>query len=179
MSYTEIHFLDADKEKSHMVGEVKNAFRGAMYVWNHIAIKYFGVESFPMFDESMRSKVWNAGKHKDVEEHDLFVLASTMDSAVILIEHKDYAVEMMRKFHDENPNSSIGEQADFIDSCESKNGCFAFCQTSVCEFWGLSWDDELDKDVYMDLDGDTFYFCAATQTKARLALTNKSDRVIR
>ena len=165
MSYTEVHFLDNDNEKSFQVGEIKNAFRGAMYVWNLISKKYFDLDGFPMFDENMMGKVWNAGDHKEVPEHELFVLSTTMDNATIPAEEKEYAVKMMRKFQEENPNSSIGEQADLIEACESTSGRFAFCQTSVTDFWGLEFNEETEEYEYMDLDGDIDYFCSVKQTK--------------
>jgi len=45
MSRTEIYLLEPDE---YELLEFKNAWRGAMYVWNDIAKRYCGFERFPL-----------------------------------------------------------------------------------------------------------------------------------
>lgn len=48
MSYTTIFFLKKDKVLS---SDFKNAFRGAMYVWNDFAKRYCEMDGFPLNNE--------------------------------------------------------------------------------------------------------------------------------
>lgn len=51
MSCTEIYVIG--ENHCEYQGECKNAWRGAMYVWNDVAKRYFGLEGFPSFDLAM------------------------------------------------------------------------------------------------------------------------------
>ena len=137
MSYTEIHIVSP--ESYELAGEVKNAWRGAMYVWNQIAQDHFGLESFPMFDEKMQGKVWNAGNHKAISEDEYVVLASTMDHASVKVKDAPRLIKAFRCYAADHPNSSLNEQADLIfealaDFNPSDDHLIMWTQTSVCEF---------------------------------------------
>ncbi len=69
MSYTEIFSISASH--CHSLGETKNAWRGAMYVWNQIAQKYFGLDSFPSFDADMQKRVWNANNEHQLTDAEI------------------------------------------------------------------------------------------------------------
>lgn len=130
MSYTEIYTLG--KEHCEQIGETKNAWRGAMYVWNEISIKYLGLERFPMFDESLQRKVWNAAKYYTLTDAEKIVLASTMDNVTVKKSDIPKLIEAFEEYHKENPNSSLSEQAEIIKNAELLDDhVIAWNQTSV------------------------------------------------
>lgn len=135
-------------EQPIFIGEARNAFRGAMYVWNDIAKRYFGLGGFPHFDDEMQRRVWNAGNEKPLTEAELIVLASTMDKAVV---EKAGIEKLLLAFNEYGPaheNSSIQEQAELISSNADKipdGYVLAWIQTSVCgDGWFGMWDEETD-----------------------------------
>jgi hypothetical protein len=157
MSRTELYRLGKNPE---CIGKVNNSWRGAMYVWTDIAKRYFGLEHFPMFDEAMRMKVWNAsGYHPNMPTHDRIVLASTMDNVVVYGRDMQRAIDAFEKYGAEHPNSSLSEQAKILRATEfGPDDAAAWNQTSVNEFWGYvhgeeSEDGEQDVSFY-DLKSD-------------------------
>lgn len=141
MSTTEIYKIGSPD--SGEIGEVKNAWRGAMYVWNDIAKRYCGLESFPLMGEK-QNEVWNAWQRDDMPRHEKIVLLSTMDNAVISHLSVNEAIQAFEKYGAEHPNSSLSEQANIMKSCDIKEGEYiGFCQTSVSDFWGIEeWNDD-------------------------------------
>lgn len=137
MSYTSI-FAVKDNEEPVFIGECRNAFRGAMYVWNDIAKRHFGLSGFPHFDEEMQRRVWNAGNEKDLTHAELITLASTMDKATVKKGDAETLIAAFKEYGRTHENSSIAEQAELI-----ANGLkevpddyrLAWIQTSVCDGW--------------------------------------------
>lgn len=144
MSSTLIYAVKQDEEPV-LIGEIKNAFRGAMYVWNDISTRYFDLEHFPHFDDEMQRRIWNAGNEKPLTEAEMIVLASTMDKAVV---GKDGVKKLVAAFNEyavAHEHSSIKEQADLIGAFPIKDGYLvAWTQTSVChDGWFKVWDDDV------------------------------------
>lgn len=135
MSYTELY--EIKDNKVFLIGEVKNAFKGAMYVWNQISKKYFGLDNFPLFDEDLRMKIWNAQKHNNLEPHEEIVLISTMDNVTVNKKDLEKLIEAFEKYGEEHKNSSFSEQARIIKCYLEKFGddsLLAWNQTSVNQF---------------------------------------------
>lgn len=133
MSYTEIYTVGKDHCKK--IGETRNAFRGAMYVWNHIAQQYFGLELFPSFDEELQRRIWNANNEHPLTDDEIIVLASTMDRVVVDYKDVDRLVSAFGAYAAKHPNSSFGEQAEIIKQADIQPGQkIAWCQTTVGEF---------------------------------------------
>lgn len=153
MSYTEIYSLS--KNHCNKIGEIKNAWRGAMYVWSNIAEKYFGLESFPFLDEAMQKRIWNAGNEHPLTDDELIVLASTMDRVTVKAKDIHRLVEAFDKYAEGNPNSSIAEQALVIKSAEiPDDSVIAFNQTSVGDFaFSPERNEDNDEYIYSDLSG--------------------------
>lgn len=157
MSCTTIYKIGKNVEE---VAEIQNAHRGAMYVWHETARKYFGLQSFPMFDEKMMSKVWNAHVDKNVSDHDAIVLASTMDKAVVDKDSIQDLIKAYEAYGAENENSSFLEQAEALKTVTLGDGEFiAWHQTSCGDFWvDLEWnEDEEDYDRYDPNAGDIHF----------------------
>ncbi|AUG84890.1 hypothetical protein Athena1_0010 [Vibrio phage Athena1] len=153
MSYTEIYSI-GDNHCCE-IGETQNAWRGAMYVWNQIAQKYFGLESFPHFDEEMQRRVWNANNEHTLTNAESIVLASTMDNVTVKAGDIPRLVVAFEEYAKDNPNSSIGEQAEIIKNSDLlPEQKIAWNQTSVCEFnFSSEYDEENDEYTYSDLSG--------------------------
>ena len=147
MSSTEI-YLVKDGAEPILIGRTRNAFRGAMYVWNDIARRYFGLESFPFFDESEMSKVWNAESTHNLSEHEKIVLNSTMDKITVKISDCEKLCDAFDAYATEHPNSSISEQSKIIRQYATENseadGVIAWTQTSVSEGWFTDYEEQDD-----------------------------------
>jgi hypothetical protein len=156
MSTTSIYRLGREPEE---IGEARNAWRGAMYVWNDIAQRYFGLPNFPMGRDEIASKIWNAHRHHDLPEHEAIVLMSTMDHATVRGRDASIVAEAFERYGREHPNSSLREQAEILRSAELQpNDYLAWQQTSVAEFWGCQWDGEKDEpDWYDPATGDKHF----------------------
>ena len=146
MSETIIYAVKQDEEPI-FIGECRNAWRGAMYVWNDIAKRYFGLDSFPMLDDDMRSKIWNAGDEKSLTDSELIVLASTMDKAVVKKEGISQLLSAFKEYGDIHENSSISDQAKLISDEEINipdGYSLAWVQTSVGEGWFKEYNEETE-----------------------------------
>lgn len=156
MSSTEIYSVG--ENHCEMIGGCQNAWRGAMYVWNDIAKRYFGLEHFPSMwgehEQKLASRIWNAHNEHDLPEHEQVVLTSTMDRVLIKATDAHRLVDAFEQYGKEHPNSSLSEQAEIIKKAlpELKDDQFiGFCQTSVADFhFAVQYDDE-ENEVYHDL----------------------------
>lgn len=150
MSCTEI-FAVKDGCEPILISEISNSWRGAMYVWNDIAKRYFGLNGFPFFDYEMRDRIWNAGNEKDLSTSEKIVLASTMDLATVNKDnfHKLYLA--FKGYESYNKDSSIGEQAEIIQDNIDKipdDYFIAWNQTSVNgDAWFSGFNEDEEKNI--------------------------------
>lgn len=151
MSYTEIYSVS--NKHCHLLGETKNAWRGAMYVWNQIAQKYFGLDCFPSFDTNMQKRIWNANNEHQLTDAEIIVLGSTMDRVLVKANDIPRLIEAFEQYGKEHPSSSLSEQAEIIKTVDmSENGCIGWCQTSVTSFhFEPTHIEEDDHYIYHDL----------------------------
>lgn len=165
MSTTSIFRLGANPEE---IGETRNAWRGAMYVWNDIAKRYFGLETFPMFGPQQK-QVWNAASTRRLPLHEAMVLLSTMDKATIRAEDINDVANLFEVYGREHPNSSLSEQASLLRKAQVSSGdLIAWQQTSVGEFWGQEWDEEFEEYRWYDTT-KTDHFDAYAEAKAAVS----------
>lgn len=150
MSSTEIYVIG--KNQCELIGETKNAWRGAMYVWNDIAKRYFGWGGFPTFGLVMQSRVWNAHNYHTLTRSERIVLASTMDRVTVKVSDIPQLLLAFNEYGAQHPNSSLTEQAALIAAGSFQDGQYlAWNQTSVNEFyWANGWDDN-NCPVYADI----------------------------
>lgn len=134
MSYTEIYRISKVK-KTKMVGEVKNAFRGAMAVWDALDKKYlppFTKYNMPfsrMIGDEIK-EVWALADDVRLSESERICLLSTFDNVYVLREDIPRLTKAMREFPH---SSSLLEQAEIIETLTKDKNCWAVCwnQTSV------------------------------------------------
>ena len=132
MSTTTIYKLGENAEE---IGETRNGHRAAMYVWNQIAKDYFNLEYFPMFDEKMAGKVWNAKQKDGLSDDEVIVLNSTMDKAVVGKDGVNRAVEAFRNYGKSHPASSYSEQADLLSGSRLADGEYPFRHYRTLTNW--------------------------------------------
>ena len=148
MSTTNIFRLGSEPRE---IASIKNSWRGAKYVWNDMAKRYWGLQSFPMFDDGNRSKVWNTYRHKKLPEHEKIVLLSTMDNAVVFGRDAKVVADAFERYGREHPDSSLIEQAETLRRAELKpDDAVAWQQTSVGEFWGGKYDEAAEDRLWYD-----------------------------
>jgi len=148
VSYTAIYKLGDDEQE---LANLKNSHRGAMYIWNDFAIRYFGLDRFPMFDMDEANEIWNAQSIKDIPEHEAIVMRTTMDKATVDSQGVGAVIAALKQYGEEHPTSNFSEQAQIIeDAAISGDSYIAWHQTSTSEFWGEGsvYDDDEDDYVY-------------------------------
>lgn len=162
MSYTEIFTFDK-KGNASQYGEVKNAFRGAMQVWNLLDFKYLPpfiptwALNLPVREERYHrssdfmggglKEVWSLFDNPDISETDKIVLGTTFDNVVVMKENLQSVIDAFRAFEGE---TSLKEQADILEEALNDEDVIAVAwnQTSVN---GGAWETG---DVFYDEDGD-------------------------
>lgn len=151
MSCTQIYAVT--KNSCRQVAEIRNAFRGAMYVWNDMSTRYFGLKSFPMFDPVMMNRIWNAQNEHEITDFEQVVLLSTMDRVVVNSADRGRLTDAFDRYAAAHPNSSLGEQSEAIKAFEFSDGeLISWCQTSVGDFqFAPEYNEETDDYKYSDL----------------------------
>ena len=154
MSYTEIYKFNKNGN-AEAIGEIRNAFRGAMAVWSSLEKKYLPefipewAKSFPaepgktysrissMNQEDMK-EIWGIVKHPDITDTHKIAMNSTFDNVVVKRENLERLLVAFREFEFE---TSLKEQADLIEAALKDDPellGIAWNQTSVC---GDTWDN--------------------------------------
>lgn len=157
MSYTTIYKMG---DNSSTIADISNGHRGAMYVWNQIAKKYFDQDRFPMFDEKLASKIWNAHKHAPLTDAETIVLMSTMDKSTVNNDGLSKLIAAFEVYGGEHDISSFSEQAEKLKNTKlSDNEFIGWQQTSCGEFWGeTGWDEETEEAIYYDPNVGDIHF---------------------
>ncbi len=158
MSYTEIYKFNKEGQ-AEMIGEVKNAFRGAMAVWTILEKKYLPkyVPSWAFdldkeysrmgtFDRGGAAQIWNLVDDSRLSEAEKIVLSSTFDNVVVMVADIPKLVAAFRAFEGD---TSLAEQADLIEGATDLIA-IAWNQTSVN---GDAWQS----DTSVIEDDDEFY----------------------
>ena len=152
MSCTELYRF-TNKGWPENIGEVKNAFRGAMSVWHILEEKYLPpynpewAKSLPASVKhehysrlSVRDKeedlqeIWDMYKNENMSENDRIVLLSTFDNAVVYRKDIPRLLAAFRHFEGE---TSLMEQALIIEGALEAKDTYAIAwnQTSVGDPW--------------------------------------------
>ena len=148
MSYTEIYKFGKDG-KAQFLGETKNAFRGAMCVWNVLDEKYLPPyipewsiklgedisdkryhRSGSMSPEPLK-EIWALFSDSNVSFEDKVVLGSTFDKVIVRKEDLPELIKAYKSFAD---FSSLPEQAELIEKAFEEDDdliAIGFNQTSV------------------------------------------------
>lgn len=130
-----------------MLAEVKNAWRGAMAVWNILDRKYLppfipdwakndaprqeGYFRMASMDTKEHQEIWDLRKSEKVSEIDKVVLLSTFDNVIVWKKDLPDLIEAFRKFEGE---TSLKEQADIIEKAFNEDKdliAIGWNQTSV------------------------------------------------
>jgi hypothetical protein len=160
MSYTEIFGFSKDGSL-YSAAEIRNAWRGAMAVWNKLDTKYLPVyrpdfvpswvpddkieahlgfkptRTSAMFDGEAMKSIWDLFKNEAIDRNERIVLGATFDRTIVMREHFDELISAFEAFEGE---TSLKEQAAVIREMLTDEDCIAvaFNQTSIN---GDSWDN--------------------------------------
>lgn len=145
MSCTEI-VVFTKSGRAKRLADVRNAWRGAMAVWNIMDERYLPAytpewargmpnqkERYSRMSDPIESKkVWDLFVNEKVSMVDRICMGSTLDWCVVLRKNIPELIDAFRKFEGE---SSLKEQADIIEAAfkDKKYIGVAWNQTSVCE----------------------------------------------
>jgi len=145
MSCTEIFGFNK-KGDAYKLGEIGNAFKGAMMVWNYLDKKYLP-KYYPEWakvlngskdelyyrtsDSEEIKKIWALFKSDKIALTDKIVLGSTFDNVIVKKENISKLLKTFREFEGE---TSLKEQADLIEKAVEQNNnliAVAWNQTSI------------------------------------------------
>lgn len=166
MSYTELFYFDCNGDACKLT-ELHNAWCGAVAVWRALEIKYLppckpargdavveGYSRVTSLDEDMMKDIWRLFKRNDVEESDRLVLGTTFDNVVVFSKDIPALIVALKKFAQDNPQTSIGAQAVVLEKLlqdKEKEGFagVAWNQTSVNQPWVFDYnaDDRVPYNV--------------------------------
>lgn len=144
MSATEIYGVQSNGEIVY-IGETRNAFRGAMHVWDTLCTKYgIGGGMFGGYQE-----LWKLADKGVLTPSENIVMKSTFDNVVVKKENIPGLLAAFREYGREYSNSSYLEQAglveEFVVSDEAMAGV-CWNQTSVNENpWIDGYDEETEE----------------------------------
>ena len=153
MSDTEIFGFNREGNE-YKEAEIKNAWRGAMAVWESLEEKYlpqYRPSHTPSFitdeilvsylqykptrmrdfsNEGGMKEVWELANDARLEDYEKVVLATTFDNYIV---KKEDFPELVSAFREFGGNNSLAEQADIIEKMYGDENCIAvgFNQTSV------------------------------------------------
>lgn len=81
------------------VAEMRNAWRGAMWIWNEIACRYCHLEGFPLgLDMTEAQKVWDMADSDKLSETDRLALLTTFDNWLVAPEHMERVAKALDDF---------------------------------------------------------------------------------
>jgi hypothetical protein len=163
MSYTEIYGAKKNGEIV-LVNETKNAWRGAMHVWDKLSEKY-GVTGGLLSGFNQLWKMADTGKLLDFEN---VVMKSTFDDVIVKKENIPALLTAFREYDNHFPNSSLLEQAEIIEKeILNDDEMLAVCwnQTSVnCNPWTEGYDEETEEEIpYNILNGERHWSLFKTE----------------
>lgn len=158
MSSTEIYGVKSDGEVI-FADETRNAWRGAMHVWNTLSEKY-GIQG-EMFGGFQN--LWKLADTGTLQDFENIVMKSTFDDVVVKKEDMPTLLKSFREYAKQYPNSSLSEQAEIIErEILNNDEMIAVCwnQTSVNENpWSDGYDEEADEEIsYNILTGKRHWF---------------------
>jgi len=162
MSYTEL-FKFNKKGEAEDLGEVHNAWRGAMAVWRILDKKYlppFTPEWAKSIGETDREysrasdmiaikEIWGLQHNNDVSKSDKIVLGTTFDNVIVNKENMPLVISAFKEFEGE---TNLLEQAEILEEALKDEDVIAVAwnQTSVC---GDNWTNiggyDEDEDEYV------------------------------
>ena len=128
MSYVTIFGFDKEGN-SFEIGDINNAWLGAMAVWSKMSEKYLRKD----FSIMGPKEVWNLFDSEKISHIDRVVLGSTFDKVIV---KKENFEDLIKCFNEFEGNTNLKEQAKLIQENMNKTDYIGFHQNSVsCEFF--------------------------------------------
>lgn len=158
MSATVVYGVKSDGAIQY-IGEARNAFRGAMYVWSILCEKY-------QIDGGMFGgfqKLWKLADTSILEDFENIAMKSTFDNVIVRKEDIPLLLQSYKEFDSHFSNSNLLEQVEIIQNEIMNNqDMIAVCwnQTSVNRNpWSIGYDEELEEEIpYNIFSGKKHWF---------------------
>lgn len=136
MSYTEIYAI-TKKRKLVLVGEIKQAQLGCLWIWTKLLNEYFPDKKPTLENFSFVWNLINSGD-KQLDFFEIDVLKSTFDTYICKKDFAEQLSESLKLFNEkysnlDNLNPNLKEQFEILSKLSKYNKyiCFVFNQTSV------------------------------------------------
>ncbi len=129
MSYTEIYLVKKNGDVEHYK-DIKNSWRGAMFIWTELGKFYNTQESFS-FDFK---ETWKLYDNEKLEDFEKITLGTTFDNVIVGREKLIGVALAFDKFYEKYQGSSLKEQATILrDIYKKEEDCLGVCwnHTSV------------------------------------------------
>lgn len=149
------------------IGDVSNAWRGAMAIWSFLEEKYLppyrpswympglGFEPSRCADSKSMQEIWDLSKSPKLTKAEKIVLCSTFDNVLAKVSSINKVLAAFREFEGE---TSLKEQANLIEAAIKENPdliAIGWNQTSVNgDTWASDNYDE-EKDEYLGYNLET------------------------
>lgn len=133
MSQTIIFAFDRDGN-SEEYGYTKNAWRGAMAVWDIMGKRHLGIWA-SILNELAMQKIWDLMDDKKVPMNERIVMGTTLDRCLVKNEDIPKVITAFREF---DGDTSLKEQADILQEIYDSGDYVAvgWHQNSIsCEMW--------------------------------------------
>lgn len=156
MSYTELFGIPKNGGKLVLLGECHNSWRGAMWIWDHMAQKHFNKDSGWVLCGDNIQKVCDLAKitdtNKALSDTEYYALLTTFDGVLVPNELMNKVADALENFEPSTEN--LRQQAQILRSAQAK-GYQAVCwnQTSVNDMWMVH-EEEEDRLFNIDIDKD-------------------------
>lgn len=157
MSSCEIYAVKTNGEVSYY-DRAKNAWGGAMHIWQTLAKKHIG-DGFSFFADM--KPVWNLADNESVPMHERIVLASTFDKAIAKKDFLPTLIEAFEEFAAEFPTPTLEKEIEILKTMQDDPEVIGVCwnQTSVNgDPWSVYDEDNDDSIPYNINTNDDHWF---------------------
>lgn len=171
MSCTEVYGVPKDGGELVHLGDLRNAFRGAMWIWTELAKKYFPDDN--TYTAIMGgNKLWGLINDERLSDTEWYAFVSTFDALIVPNELMDVVADALESFSPGTEN--LHGQAVLLRQAK-KDGLRGVCwnQTSVNgDPWRMRDDEDEDSERYFNIDTDETWYPGGKKIRF---LTSRED----
>jgi len=149
MSYTEIYKVNKDGD-CEIAGEARNAFKGAMFIWNEFSKEYLG-KDFEMF---FSQKTWGLQSDPRLSRNERIIMKTTFDNSMVRKANIPILIEAFAEFIVTHPSDNIKTQIEIFKKLLDED-ILAICwnQTSVNNNPWTEYKEDTDEQIPYNING--------------------------
>jgi len=173
-----VEIVGFTKNKCFIIGEVNNAWKGAMAIWKILEKKYLPPYQPSWWNPNLNKEppsrclqpesareIWDLSKSEKLSQNEKIVLNSTFDRCIVNVDNIDKVIFAFREFEGV---TNLKEQADLIEQTikkDSKIIAIGWNQTSVCEnqWMTANFDEKTEEYISYNLEKDTNHWFLPTE----------------